>query len=117
VGQPLEGELTMTTGNPLDAYGATPKLRELRDTLLFGDIWERKELSKRDRSLVTVAVLTAQRCSGELRAHIARALANGVTREEISEVITHVALYAGWPAGVNGSMMAMAAFEAADGDG
>jgi 4-carboxymuconolactone decarboxylase len=117
VGQPLEGELTMTTGNPLDAYGATPKLRELRDTLLFGDIWERKELSKRDRSLVTVAVLTAQRCTGELRAHIARALANGVTREEISEVITHVALYAGWPAGVNGSMMAMAAFEAAGGDG
>jgi 4-carboxymuconolactone decarboxylase len=104
----------MTTGNPLDAYGATPKLRELRDTMLFGDIWERKELSKRDRSLVTVAVLTAQRCSGELRAHISRALANGVTREEISEVITHVALYAGWPSGVNGSMMAMAAFETED---
>jgi 4-carboxymuconolactone decarboxylase len=105
----------MALGNPLDAYGATPKLRELRDTMLFGDIWEREQLSKRDRSLVTVAVLTAARCGGELQAHIARALANGVTREEISEVITHVALYAGWPAGVNGSMMAMAAFEKEDG--
>lgn len=104
----------MALDNPLDAYGATPKLRELRDTMLFGDIWERAELSKRDRSLVTVAVLTAARCGGELQAHISRALANGVTREEIGEVITHVALYAGWPAGVNGSLMAMAAFEKED---
>jgi 4-carboxymuconolactone decarboxylase len=107
----------MALSNPLDAYGATPKLRELRDTMLFGDIWERKELSKRDRSLITVAVLTAARCGGELQAHISRALANGVTREEISEVITHVTLYAGWPAGTNGSMMAMAAFEKEDGNG
>jgi alkylhydroperoxidase/carboxymuconolactone decarboxylase family protein YurZ len=76
----------MALDNPLDAYGATPKLRELRDTMLFG----------------------------ELQAHISRALTNGVTREEISEVITHVALYAGWPAGVSGSMMAMAAFEKED---
>jgi 4-carboxymuconolactone decarboxylase len=85
----------MAMDNPLDAYGATPKLRELRDTMLFGDIWEREQLSKRDRSLVTVAVLTAARCGGELQAHIARALANGVTREEIGEVVTHVAIYAG----------------------
>ena len=103
----------MALDNPLDAYSATPKLRELRDTMLFGDIWEREQLSKRDRSLVTVAVLTAARC-GELQAHISRALASGVTREEIGEVITHVALYAGWPAGVNGSLMAMAAFEKED---
>jgi 4-carboxymuconolactone decarboxylase len=101
--------------SPLDAYGAAPKLRELRETVLFGDIWERDELSKRDRSLITVAVLMAQRCEGELRAHIGRALRNGVSREELGEVITHVALYAGWPAGVNGSMRALEAFESGDG--
>jgi 4-carboxymuconolactone decarboxylase len=98
---------------PLDPYAAAPKLRELRDTLLFGDIWEREQLSKRDRSLITVAVLMAQRCEGELRAHIGRALKNGVTREELAEVITHVALYAGWPAGVNGSLRALEAFDTA----
>jgi 4-carboxymuconolactone decarboxylase len=102
--------------NPLDAYGAAPKLRELRDSLLFGDIWEREQLSKRDRSLVTITVLMTQRCEGELRAHITRALANGVTREEIGEVITQVALYAGWTAGTNGSIRALEAFEAIDAD-
>jgi 4-carboxymuconolactone decarboxylase len=94
-----------------DPYEAVPKLRELRDKVLFGDIWERAELSKRDRSLITVAVLVAARCTDELQGHIGRALDNGVTKSEISELITHVALYAGWPAGVNGSRMATAAFE------
>jgi 4-carboxymuconolactone decarboxylase len=100
--------------SPLDAYGAAPKLRELRDTLLFGDIWERQQLSKRDRSLITVAVLMTQRCEGELRAHISRGLENGLTRDELAEVITHVALYAGWPAGTNGSLRALEAFKASD---
>lgn len=99
---------------PFDPYGAAPKLRELRETLLFGDIWEREQLSKRDRSLITVAVLMALRCEGELGAHIGRALKNGVTRDELAEVITHVALYAGWPAGVNGSMRALEVYAAED---
>jgi AhpD family alkylhydroperoxidase len=102
---------------PSDPYAAVPKLRELREKVLFGDIWEREELSKRDRSLITVAVLVAERCTDELRAHIARALQNGVTESEISELITHVAFYAGWPAGVNGSRMATAVFEAHAGGG
>jgi 4-carboxymuconolactone decarboxylase len=97
----------------VDAYAAVPKLRELREQVLFGDIWERTELSKRDRSLITIAALITMRAGGELRVHIGRGLENGLTRSEISEVITQLAFYAGWPAGVNGSLMASEAFAAA----
>ena len=74
-----------------------PKLVELTDEVLFGDIWERPGLSKRDRSLITVATLVALYRSNELPFHLARALENGVTREELIEAITHLAFYAGWP--------------------
>jgi len=74
-----------------------PKLVELTDEVLFGDIWERPGLSKRDRSLITVATLVALYRSNELPFHLDRALENGVTREELIEVITHLAFYAGWP--------------------
>jgi 4-carboxymuconolactone decarboxylase len=94
-----------------DAYSVVPKLAELRDSMLFGDIWERPQLSKRDRSMITVAVLTAMYRGEELRGHIARALDNGLSREEISEVITHVTFYAGWPTGVNAARMAKDVFE------
>jgi len=94
-----------------DPYKAVPKLRELRESVLFGDIWERPELSKRDRSLITVAVLTNQGRVDELRGHIGRALDNGVTREEISELITHVTFYAGWPAGVGAARLAQEVFD------
>jgi len=92
-------------------YEVVPKLGELRDTVLFGDIWERPELAKRDRSLITVAVLTALYRTDELRGHIGRALDNGVTREEIAELITHVTFYAGWPTGVNAARVAKEVFD------
>ncbi len=92
-----------------------PKLVELSGTVLFGDVWERTQLSKRDRSLVTVAALTALYRTDQLRSHIGRALDNGVTREEIGEVITHMAFYAGWPAAVNAAQVAKQVFEARDG--
>ena len=92
-------------------YEVVPKLGELRDTVLFGDIWERPELAKRDRSLMTVAVLTALYRTDELRGHIGRALDNGVTREEIAELVTHVTFYAGWPTGVNAARVAKEVFE------
>ena len=88
-----------------------PKFAELTDTVLFGDVWERPALSKRDRSLITVAVLTALYRTDQLRGHIGRALDNGVTREEIAEVITHIAFYAGWPNGVNAANVAKQVFE------
>jgi 4-carboxymuconolactone decarboxylase len=74
-----------------------PRLTEITDTLLFDDIWRRPELSRRDRSLITVACLVALYRSNELPFHIRKALENGVTREEIIEAITHLAFYAGWP--------------------
>jgi 4-carboxymuconolactone decarboxylase len=67
------------------------------DEVLFGDIWERPGLSKRDRSLITVATLIATYRTNELPFHMKTALANGVTRDEIVEMITHLAFYAGWP--------------------
>jgi 4-carboxymuconolactone decarboxylase len=88
-----------------------PKFAELTDTVLFGDVWERPELSKRDRSLITVSVLTALYRTEQLRGHVGRALDNGVTREEIIEAITHVAFYAGWPVGVNAVQVANQVFE------
>lgn len=75
-----------------------PALDQLTQQVLFGEVWERKELSKRDRSLVTVAALIAQYRINELPFHLTFALKNGVTRDELVEVMTHLAFYAGWPA-------------------
>ena len=95
------------------AYAAVPRLGELRNSVLYGDVWERPLLSKRDRSLITVAVNQALYATNELRTHIGRALDdNGVTPQEISEVILHVTFYAGWPAAVNAGRLATDAFEA-----
>jgi 4-carboxymuconolactone decarboxylase len=89
-----------------------PKMIEVTENVLFGDIWERKELSKRDRSLVTIAVLTATYRPEQLKGHLQRALDNGVTKSEISEMITHVAFYAGWPAAMSAANIAREIFEA-----
>ncbi|MES2104709.1 MAG: carboxymuconolactone decarboxylase family protein [Pseudomonadota bacterium] len=74
-----------------------PKLAELTDDILFGDIWERTGMSKRDRSLVTVSALVALNRGEQLPFHLNRALENGVTQAELVELITHLAFYSGWP--------------------
>ena len=74
-----------------------PKLVSLTDDVLFGDVWERTELSKRDRSLITVAALIAGGNTEQLKNHRARAKDNGLTETELKEVIIHLAFYAGWP--------------------
>ncbi len=74
-----------------------PKLAELTDQVLFGDVWERPALSKRDRSLITVAALVALQRPDQLRHHLVRAVNNGVAKEELFEAITHLAFYSGWP--------------------
>ncbi len=74
-----------------------PKLVQLTDDVLFGDVWERPGLSKRDRSLITVATLVALYRTNELPFHLKRALENGVTKDELIELITHLAFYSGWP--------------------
>jgi 4-carboxymuconolactone decarboxylase len=92
-------------------YDHFPKLGQLRDEVLFGDVWEQTDLSKRDRSLITVAVLTALYRTDELRGHIRRALNNGVTKDEIRGLITHIAFYGGWPTAVNAARVALEVFE------
>ena len=81
------------------AYGdIAPALGELTDKVLFGEVWERPGLSKRDRSLITVAALVAGYRTNELPFHLSRAIENGVTKDELIELITHLAFYSGWPA-------------------
>lgn len=116
-------------GAPVDAQGAStgagarsrpsqgpigdfaPKLAELTDDVLYGDVWERPQLSKRDRSLVTVAALIALNRPEQLRSHLIKARENGVTQEELIEAITHLAFYCGWPNAVNAISVAKEVFE------
>ncbi len=88
-----------------------PKLMDLTEQVLFGDVWERPGLSKRDRSLITVAVLLATYRPQQLRGHLQRALDNGVTQDEIGELITHLAFYSGWPASVTAATIANEVFD------
>jgi 4-carboxymuconolactone decarboxylase len=88
-------------------YDLIPELGRLRDDVLFGEVWEGSELSKRDRSLITVAVLAAQYRTEELRGHMRRALDNGVSPDELKGLITHVAFYSGWPTAVNAGRVAL----------
>jgi 4-carboxymuconolactone decarboxylase len=74
-----------------------PALDDITQQVLFGQVWERPGLSKRDRSLITVATLVAQYRTNELPFHLKFALQNGVTKDELTELITHLAFYAGWP--------------------
>jgi 4-carboxymuconolactone decarboxylase len=83
-----------------------PKLADLTEDVLFGDVWERPALSKRDRSLATVSALVAMNRTEQLTFHLQRAIENGVTKEELVEVITHLAFYSGWPTAMSAMMIA-----------
>ena len=88
-----------------------PKLAELTDSVLAADIWERPQLSKRDRSLITVAALIALNRPDQLRSYLDRARKNGVTEEELVETITHMAFYSGWPSAVSAAVIAEEVFQ------
>ncbi len=83
-----------------------PKLVEIIDNTIYGDVWERAELSKRDRSMITVAALIAMRQTDQLRSHLEKGLDNGLTALEIGEVMTHLAFYAGFPAVLSAALVA-----------
>jgi len=100
-----EEVLGKTNTKPLDA------VRELSITHLFAHVWNRPHLSKRDRSLITIALLAAQGRSDQLRDHIRGAVKRGVPRAEIMETMVHVAHYAGWPAGMSGQVIAESVFD------
>jgi len=88
-----------------------PKLRDLTDNVLFGDVWARPDLAPRDRSLVTISALIAMNRPDQLRSHLVRARDNGVTQAEVVEVITHLAFYAGWPSAVTAIAVAKDVFQ------
>lgn len=88
-----------------------PKLVSLTDDVLFGDIWERPELSPRDRSLVTVAGLIAGGNTEQLPSHLQRARQNGLTETELKEAIIHLAFYAGWPRAMSAITIAKRLFD------
>ena len=91
--------------------GFSPKLASLTDEVLFGDVWKRSELSRRDRSLATIAALVALRATEQLPFHIRFGLENGLQREEIAELVTHLAFYAGWPGAMSAVAVARKVFE------
>ncbi len=87
-----------------------PKLAQLTDEVLFGDVWARPELSPRDRSLITVAALIANGNTEQLPGHLRRAKENGLTEAELAEVIIHLAFYAGWPRAMSAVRVAREVF-------
>src|SRR6266550_9576416 len=89
----------------------SPKMVSLTDDVLFGDVWERAELSKRDRSFITVAALIAGGNSEQLPFHLQRAKENGVTEAELIETITHLAFYSGWPKAMSAITVAKEIFK------
>ena len=89
-----------------------PGLVGFTDDVLFGQVWEREELSPRDRSLVTVASLVTGGNTDQLVFHLGRAKQNGVTEQELIEAITHLAFYAGWPKAMAAMTVAKNVFRA-----
>lgn len=91
--------------------GVVPKMIEVTEQVIYGDIWERPGLSKRDRSLIVIASLISAYRPEQLKGHLGRALDNGVTTSEIAEVITHLAFYSGWPSSMTAARIAKEVFE------
>ncbi|MGO4649471.1 carboxymuconolactone decarboxylase family protein [Nocardia sp. 2YAB30] len=87
-----------------------PKMAELTDDVLFGDIWARPELARCDRSLITVASLVTGGNTEQLRSHLALARQNGLTETELKEAIMHLAFYAGWPKAMSALLVAKDVF-------
>jgi len=85
-----------------DLTALAPEFAKLTRDLLFGDIWERPELSQRDKSLITVTCLVALNRIEQVDFHLRKAFENGLTKEELVAAITHIAFYAGWPTAASG---------------
>jgi 4-carboxymuconolactone decarboxylase len=96
----------------LGEFGAP--LTNLINTYAYGELWSRPDLPRRSRSLVTIAITAAMARSDELRVHLKGALANGCTREEIREVLLHVAIYSGIPLSLEAHRVALDVFAEAD---
>ncbi|MEW9855255.1 carboxymuconolactone decarboxylase family protein [Novosphingobium sp. M1R2S20] len=86
---------------PKNMQAIAPALADYTDDVLYGDIWERSELSPRDRSLVTISVLVATGKTAQLNGHLGRGLDNGIKPTELAGIVTHLAFYTGWPNAVS----------------
>jgi 4-carboxymuconolactone decarboxylase len=108
----------MTDHRPSGAgmlYGDfAPALVGYTDNVLFGDVWERDQISRKERSLITVAALVAGGNAEQLVFHLALAKENGATEEELIETITHLAFYAGWPKAMSAMAVAKRVFREGD---
>ena len=85
-----------------DLEALAPEFAKLTKDFLFGDIWQRPGLSQRDKSLITVTCLVALNRIEQVEFHLKKAFENGLTKEELVAVITHIAFYAGWPTAASG---------------
>ncbi|MGN6128623.1 MAG: carboxymuconolactone decarboxylase family protein [Humibacter sp.] len=105
--EPSPSARTAIEQSPREAARAfTPELTALIDDPLYSDVWNDSRLSPRDRSIATLASVITQYRPDELRAQLRRATANGLSREEISALITHIAFYAGFPGSISASVIA-----------
>ncbi|HAE50587.1 MAG TPA: carboxymuconolactone decarboxylase, partial [Tistrella mobilis] len=96
---------------PAPVYEVAPALGRFTDDLLFGEVWARPVLSPRDRSLITLAALVSTGRTAQIGAHVGRALDNGVRPEEVGELITQLAFYAGWPVAISAVFETRTVFE------
>jgi 4-carboxymuconolactone decarboxylase len=101
----------MTSAQPQQSYGLSPRWSEITQELLFGEIWQRPILTPRERSIVVVSALIAQYRGDQLKRHIIRAFQNGLTKEELGEIFLQLAFYSGWPAIANATTMAEEAIQ------
>ena len=83
-----------------------PKLFDMIEDTVYADLWERPQLSKRDRSLITIAALIGMRQTDQMRSHMEKGLTHGLSAEEIGEMITHLSIYAGFPAAISAGLVA-----------
>lgn len=117
VNRPRKGHIMSDQQNTgwtggLNAFGDfAPGMVHYTDRVLFDEVWERPGLSKRDRSLITVAALTAMGKTDQLRFHLGFARQNGVTEDELKEAITQLAFYSGWPNGMGAMTVAKQLFD------
>jgi 4-carboxymuconolactone decarboxylase len=110
-GNEIREKLFKTPPAPSETFA---RLSEITVEHLFGDIWSRPGLALRDRSLITCAVLTALGKEPQLKVHMKGALNIGISREEILEMMVHLAHYSGWPTAVNGTRVAEEVFKELD---
>ena len=106
------GEPGVASLDNTDDFGEP--LQDLVTRLCFGDVWSRPELDRKTRSMLTIAILIGQSRPDQLRNHINGALANGVTKDEIREILMHATIYVGLPAGTDSWRHAREALKDAD---